>query len=417
MSAEALEPTGSTGVVRTSFSHRGLALIGWTLILFEILFVILLAAPFWLDVKLVPLSAPAIVLMAIFANFILIFLESSLVCRMVRFVLNGRPLLVYRQWISFDEQGFTFGIKRTSWDVIDEASLNFYGTLLIKSRKLCGPAKVVNGTDVNPPDVIIKLPFAAIAFASQNYFVKMLLEKRPDITLNARLQKQIAQPLVKGMQYVQGASVIFLALALLDLGYATFAYLETLKQYYLCRVDAAASHMDSAQDHFLKGEDLRLHPLPISYITPRLTSLGGVSENYQQARWEALWALGKRQEALAVAKDVADHSPKGFRSHLRVARLYSELGDEAAAEAQIKQAIEKRDDALLPRLYQIAYFLGQKKADQAKKSYDEYSTKLDEEVFGQEPGWPPGDVRYVDSVWYKGDLNYVLKRVLGGGSK
>jgi tetratricopeptide (TPR) repeat protein len=417
MSAEALEPTDSTGVVRTSFSHRGLALIGSALISFEILFVILLAVPFWLDANLVPLGVPAVVLMALFANTILSLLESPAVCRMLRFVLNGRPLIVYRQWISFDEQGFTFGVKRISWDVIDEVGLNFFGTLLIKSRKLCGPAKIVKGVDMNPPDLIAKLPFAAISFASQNQFVKTLQEKNSEIVLNQRLKKQITQPLVKGMQYVQGASVVFLALALLDLGYATFAYLDTLKHYYLSHVEAAAHHMESAQDHFQKAEDLRLHPLPISYITPRLTSLGGVSENYQQARWEALWALGKRQEALAVAKDVADHSPKGFRSHLRVARLYSELGDEAGAQAQIKQAIEKRDDALLPRLYDVAYFLGQKKVDQAKKSFDQYSTKLDEEVFGQEPGWPPGDVRYVDSVWYKGDLNYVLKRVLGVDTK
>src|SRR5271168_4207064 len=168
MSAEALEPTDSTGVVPTSFSHRGLALLGSTLISFEILFVILLAVPFWLDANLVPLAVPVVVLVAIFANTMLSFLESPAVCRMLRSVLNGRPLVVYRQWISFDEQGFTFGVRRISWDVIDQVSLNFFGTLLITSRKLCGPAKIVNGIDLNPPDLIAKLPFAAISFASQN---------------------------------------------------------------------------------------------------------------------------------------------------------------------------------------------------------------------------------------------------------
>jgi len=264
MSAEAVEPTGSTGIVRTSFSHRGLALIGAALVSFEILFVILLAVPFWLNANLVPLAIPAVVIMAIVGNALLSFLEGPAVSRMLRFVLNGRPLLVYRQWIRFDEQGFTFGVKRINWDVVDEVALNFFGTLLIKSRKLCGPANLVKGVDLNPPDVIVKLPFAAIAFSDQHQFVKTLEEKRPGLALNERLKKQIHQPLIKGMQYVQGASVIFLALALLDLGYATFAYLETLKQYYLSHVDAIAHHMESAQDRFQKAEDLRLHPLPIS---------------------------------------------------------------------------------------------------------------------------------------------------------
>jgi tetratricopeptide (TPR) repeat protein len=413
MSAEPVEPPGSSAVMRTSFSHRGLTLIGLALISFEIIFVILLAAPFWFDLNLVPLGVPAVVLTAFLANFLLRFLESAPVCRMLRFVLNGRPLVVYRRWIGFDEHGFTFDVKRIAWDVVDEVALNFFGTLSVKSRHLCGPAHVVKGVDLNPADVIVKMPFAAIDFSSQNLFVRTLLANKPDVILNEKLKKQIAQPLIKGMQYVQGASVVFLALALLDLGYATFAYLETLKEYYLCHVDAVASQMESANKHFQKAEDLRLHPLPISYITAKLTSLGGVSENYQQARWEALWALGRRQEALTVAKEIADKSAKGFRSHLRVARLYSELGDDAAVEAQIKQAIEKRDDALLPRMYQLAYFLGHKKPDEAKKGFDQYSAKLDDEVFGKEPSWPPGDIHYVDSVWYKGDLNYVLKRVLG----
>jgi tetratricopeptide (TPR) repeat protein len=413
MSAETVEPTGSTAVMRTSFSHRGLALVSSALISFEIIFVILLAAPFWFDLNLVPLAIPTVVLMALLANMLLGYLESPSVCRMLRFVLNGRPLLVYRQWIRFDEQGFTFGVKRVRWDVIDEVALNFFGTLLVKSRHLCGSPHVVKDNDLNPADVVVKLPFSAIAFALQNQFVETLRAKKPDVVLNDRLKKQINQPLVKGMQYVQGASVVFLSLALLDLGYATFSYLETLKEYYLCRVDAIANESSTAMEHFQKAEELRLHPLPISYISTKLTSLGGVSENYQQARWEALWEMGRHEDALKVAKDIADKSPKGFRSHLRVARLYSQVGDNAAVEEQIKKAIEKRDDALLPRMYQMAYLLGNHKSEEAKKSFDDYATKLDEEVFGKEPSWPPGDIHYVDSVWYKGDLHYVLSRVLG----
>jgi tetratricopeptide (TPR) repeat protein len=412
MSVETVEPTGSTAVIRTSFSHRGLALVGAALVAFEILFVFLLAAPFWFDLNLVPLGVPTVALMALIAHAVLQTVESERACRMLRFLLNGRPPLVYQKWIWFDEQGFTYGVKRVRWDVIDEVALNFFGTLLVKSRDLCGPANVVNGKDLNPADVIVKLPFSAIAFSSQHQFVDLLRSKKPNVVLNQRLKKQINQPLVKGMQCVQGASVVFLSLALLDLGYATFSYLETLKEYYLCQVDAIANQSSTALEHFQKAEDLRLHPLPISYITTKLTSLGGVSENYQQARWEALWEMGRHEDALKVAKDVADKSPKGFRSHLRVARLYSQLNDQANVEEQIKKAIEKRDDALLPRMYQVAFFLGQDDRVKAKKSFDEYAAKLDEEVFGKEPSWPPGDIHYVDSVWYKGDLHYILSRVL-----
>jgi tetratricopeptide (TPR) repeat protein len=411
MSAEKVE------LIRTSFSHRGLALVGTTLVLFEVIFVVLLATPFWFDLNLVPLGIPAVVAIAFVADILLKLLESKAVSRRLKFVLNGRPLLVYRQWIRFDEHGFTFGVKRLRWDIVDEAALNFFGTLLIKSRNLCGPAEVVNEVDQNPADVIVKLPFAAIDFASQNLFVNKVRSKKPDVLFNKRLTKQIEQKLIKGMQYVQGASVVILALALLDLGYATFAYLETLKQYYLCRVDAASAQIDSARAHFEKAEELRLNPLPISYITPRLTSFGGVSETYQQARWEALWALGRREEALAVAKSVADQSPKGFRSHLKVARLYSELGNDQAAQAQIEEATKKREDALLPRFYLFSYFMGKHESDQARQKFNEYSAKLDDEVFGKEPAWPPGDIRYVDSVWYEDDLKFVLNRLLGVAKK
>jgi tetratricopeptide (TPR) repeat protein len=400
-------------VIHTSFSHRGLALVGTALVLFEVLFVTLLALSFWFSLNLALWGIPTVVVFSYVANALLSLLEGPAVCRLLRFVLNGKPLLIYRRWLSCDERGFTFGIKRVDWDAVDAVSLNFFSTLLIKSRKLCGPPNIVGNEDLNPADTILKMPFGAIDLESQRHFVETLNKYRAGIAFNDRLKKQISQPGLKGLPYLQASSVLILALALIDLGYATFTYLETLKQYYLCRVVASQSDMASANEHFARAEDLRQHPLPVSWVAHKLTSLGGVSEIYERARSDALWALGQRQEALRVAKEAAERSGIGFRLHLRVARLSSLLGNDVEANTEIQKAIDQRDDALLPRLYLSALFLGNGKLGAAQKSFKEYTLKLDNEVFGKEPPWPPGGDRFLTDVWYKDDLDFVFGRIIG----
>jgi len=417
MSGEAASKTNNGAsietVIHTSFSHRGLALVGTTLVLFEVLFVTLLALSFWFPLNLAPWGIPTVVIFSYLANALLSWLEGPAVCSLLRFALNGKPLLVYRRWLSCDERGFTFGVKRVDWDAVDAVSLNFFSTLLIKSRKLCGPPNLVGNKDLNPADTILKVPFGAIDLESQRNFVETLKKNRAGVALNDRLKKQISQPRLKGLPYLQSSSVLILALALVDLGYATFTYLETLKQYYLCHLDAAQSDMPSAKEHFRRAEDLRQHPLPVSWVAHKLTSLGGVSEIYERARSEALWSLGQRQEAFQVAKAAAARSSKGFRLHLRVARLSSLLGDHFGARAEIQKAIDQRDDALLPRLYLSALLLGNGKSDAAQKSFEEYTSKLDDEVFGKDPPWPPGGDRFLTDVWYKDDLDFVFRRIIG----
>jgi hypothetical protein len=397
----------SAEVVKTSFSHRGFAVIGAAFVLFEILFVTLLAGSFWFPVTLVPFSIPAIVLAVGIAILLLQGLETPLACRALSFVWHGKPPLVFLRWVEMDKNAFTFGIRRIQWEVVDEASLTLFGNLVLKSRKLCGDPIMVGSKDTNPADIILKLPFAVIGVNEQKMFVERLRLEKPTLRENERLKKQIAQPKLKNFAIVQNIGVVFLSLVLLDVGYSTFSYLDTLKEYYLSRQDALQNKKDSALKHLEAAENLRTHPLPISWVTRKLTSIGGASDLYQHARTDALWAVGKKQEAIDLATDVAKNTPKNFRPYLRVARLYEQFGKPDEAKAQVQKAIEERDDALLPRLYLLSLLLKNDKPG-AQKAFDEYSKKLDADVFGEEPVWPPGGDRFVTDVWYKDDLHFVL---------
>ncbi len=405
------QETSSTLELLTSFSHAGFVLIGTAFLLFEILFVTLLANSFWFPLNLVPLGVPVIVLITAATHFVLRASEEEPLVRALSFIWKGRPPVLYRRWLKLDENGFTFGVKRIRWTVIESAELSFFGNLVFKSRALCGEPCLINGKDHNPAEVILKLPFSAAGLNEQKRFFEALKANRPAVQLNSRLLKQIEQPKLKGIALVQAATVAFLFAALVDAGYSTFVYLETLKGYYQCLLDGR-DRKSTALSNFERAEDLRLHPFPISWVSRKLTSFGGVSEVLQQARSEALWSLGKREESVAVAKEIAESSPKAFRSHLRLARLYCLLGKQDCAQDELKTAIEKRDEALLPRVYLISLLLERGRNHDALEAFEKYSSKLDEEVFGERPVWPPGGERFVTDVWYRDDLDFVFNNEL-----
>jgi len=403
----------SAEVVRTSFSHRAFAAVGAAFFLFEILFVTLMASSFWFSVTLVPFSIPAIGLALGLATLLLRALEGPLACRALSFIWKGKPPLIFLRWVEMDKNDFTFGVRRIQWEVVDEASLTFFGNLVLKSRRICGAPILVGTKDINPADVILKLPFAVIGVNEQKMFVERLRLEKPSLKENERLKKQIAQPRLKNIAIVQNVGAVFLSLCLLDAGYSTFNYLDTLKEYYLCKQDALQdeSKRDSALKHLDAAENLRTHPLPISWVTRKLTSIGGDANLYQRARTDAMWAVGKKQEAIDLASDVAKHTPKNFRPYLRVARMYELCGKSEEAKVQVQNAIKERDDALLPRLYLLSILLKSDKPA-AQKAFDEYSKKLDSEFFREEPIWPPGGDSYITDVWYKDDLHFVWDPLL-----
>jgi hypothetical protein len=84
------------------------------------------------------------------------------------------------------------------------------------------------------------------------------------------------------------------------------------------------------------------------------------------------------------------------------------MNDMPGAEDEIKKAIGRREEALLPRLYLIALSLRSKNPTEAQKAFTEYSKYLDENLFGNDPVWPPGGERFLTDVWYKEDIDFVI---------
>lgn len=412
MSGSDQEQLLNPGFIPSSFSHRGFALIGCALVLFYILFLILYVDSFWLATNVLLWGIPAAVAMVLLAHVMLAWVESPAVCVFLAPIFKRRPPIVYRRWLTVDETGITFGVKRIVWDSIDEANLTMFGNLVLKSRRLCGPELIERGKDRNPADVITKLPFSATSLESQKYFVEFLKSKRPGVILNARLNKQLAQPLLKGMSAVQGAAVVFLALVLMDFGYSQFRYLELLKEYYLTQESCLSGTSSSGAQHYDKAEAIRLNPLPISWISRQVMNKGTIMAGIEQARSEALWALGRKQESVEAAIKAKDEAVKSFAFHLRLARLYVDLNKVAEAKQEIEAVAEDHKDALLPRLYLISMSLAKSQEASARELYDNYLKQLNEEVFTRHPVWPPGGAPFLHELFYEDDLKFVFQNLL-----
>lgn len=403
---------GSTGFY-TSFSYQGFVLVGVSLVLFEVLFLILYVDSFWMACDLLPWGIPAVVCVVVLGHFLLLWLESPSGCRSLSWFFKKRPALIYRQWITFDEVGIMFGSKRILWRAIDEVELSLFGNLVFRSRCICGPARVHKGKETNPSDILVKIPFSPLSMESQRQFLDLLKRQCANVSLNARLTKQATKGLIKGNAWAQALAVVFLAFALIDLGYSGFRQLELLKQYFLCEKEAIAGTADSALEHFKQAEAIKSHPSPISWISRRVMVQGTIAAGIEQARSQALWALGRQEESLAVAKVAVELAQKSFSYRLRLARLYAVLGMNAQAEEEIKRAIDLHKDALMPRLYLLSTLITDGQRTQAAILWSNYMKQVTETVFGPPPAWPPGSPPFLHELFYKDDLDFIFERLVG----
>jgi hypothetical protein len=319
---------------------------------------------------------------------------------------------MYRQWLSIDEGGITYGAKRTQWQAIDEVDLTILGNLLFKSRSVCGTALLKGATDLNPAEPVLKIALGAVSQRAQKVFFEILAHQRPEVLYNNRLRRHLSKKMLLEVPWVQGLGVIFLAAIILDLGYSSFSYLETLKHYFLSKKLAQTATKDDAKVHLARAEWLRLHPIAISWISRNVFSEGVIAAGLEQARSEALWELDYKQEAIDAAKTAARFSPRTFRFYLRLARLYSAVHQDPLAAAEIGMAIDDKKEALLPRLYMMALLLEEGREQLAQKLYDDYAKELQESVFDKEPVWPPGGDCFIHDIWYKDDLDFVFGRML-----
>jgi hypothetical protein len=395
-----------------SVGHQLLAVVGATFLLFEIVFIDLYSDNFWFSLNIQWLGVPTVLIIALLAHLLLLSLESRMACRWLRFIWQGRPPIVYRRWLAVDDTGITFGLRHLKWDAIDELTLTWLGNLQIKSRLLCG-----DGSDT--PDIVLKLPFGVASQSDQSRVVDYIRNKNPGVIINQRLIKRLSSPVVKGQNFIQLAGGLMMSVVLLDVAHSSFHWLEMLKHYHLAHKTALAATADAlkiAAGELQRADDLRAHPLPISYASSQFFSKGISAAGVLQTRSDALMSLNRPQEAIADSLSAVELRPKEFRGYLHLARLLHVNKNEDLARAKLKQAISEQENSLLPRLYLIASLHGQD-PQRADSVYKETLKDLDESTFEGEPVWPPGGNRYVTALFYKPDFLFVFDRLLNSRAK
>jgi FimV-like protein len=132
-------------------------------------------------------------------------------------------------------------------------------------------------------------------------------------------------------------------------------------------------------------------------------------------RAETLYWLGRRNEAMAVLKDALLLKPHGYKIQLQLARLLAEAGDGEQARGLLEEVLKKHKDVLLPRVYN--YALVARDGPAARALYKRYLAELDEEVFGQEPSWPPNVDKPVMEMWRRDDLEFLVPFFSNQGKK
>jgi tetratricopeptide (TPR) repeat protein len=407
----------------TTLAHSIFALVTSSFVLFELIFLVLFSNKDWFAINISSCCIPIAFLAMLIAHYLLSWLESPAGCRIFSFLCHGLPPVVYRNWIKENEDGFPsgvrFGVKTALWSAIDEAQLTFFGNLRLSSRATSGPPvyRTQKGkmVDQNPPMLILKIPFGAASKADQKQLVQTLLSKNPKCQLNEKLTRDLEKPEPPGSAMVLNIVSIALVLFFTDVSYSTLSYLEMLKDYYLSKQSSEERHdPKSAQSYFNSAEELRLHPLPISFVTQKMFRTASTKSGIMQTRAEAQWAMDKKSEAIASMRDSLEEHTKNFRAELKLARMLVETGNSAEAYRVLEAATDKAKKAFVPRLYYLALLKSKAKGSRAttKEYYDQSTETLEKELFKDVTDWPPGVSPYLPDVWHREDLDFIMSRLL-----
>jgi len=388
--------------------HRLFAGIGIGFVIFEMFFLTFYGSDFWFDYDISLWGLGFVVIALTIAHILLTWLETPAGCRFVEPIWKGRPPVVYGRWITLDESGITFGNRHVVWNAVDGVALTIWGNVLVRSRAVCGPSAL-------QPDLVLKFPLGVAPADCQTAFIDSVKAMRPDCPINQRLLKRLTgrNATVKGTAIVQSLGGIFMLVILFDVGNSTFTFLQMMKEYYLAQTSARDGESARAVEHFKSAEAIFDHPLPVSWVTNKFLSKGVVGAGVHQARSEALWRMGRKEEAIEAARKPVEFAPDHFRFNLRLARLLAESGHLKEARQQIRLAIDNHDDTLLPRLYMIAMLKTGDHPPEALKLYGLYIQQLIDIVFGDEPLWPPGGNRYCHELIYLDDATFVFDRLIG----
>jgi len=407
-------PTAAFG---TTVSHQAFILLSSAFCFFELIFLWLYSDRSWFGTDLLFWTLPAAVFTIGTVHFVLRWLESPVGCKFTGFISKGLPLAPYQRWLLINESGFEpsvrIGNRRALWSAIDSAEMTFFGNLRLLSRASSGSAVMRSARgkeyDANPPQQLFKIPFGIASRKDQNFFIELLRKENPACEFNSRLLKQLKNDDPRGATVVLKIVSLFFLLFYIDVVFSTFSYLEVLKNYTLAKESS-----ESANAYFQKGEHLRLHPLPISWVTRKMFQTDSAKSGVMQVRADALWSMNRREEAIASMRDALEEHGKNFRAELKLARMLVDTRQLKEAYEVLDRAGEKSKKAFVPKMYVLALLQSGKSAsgESAQQFYQRAMKSLDEELFKDSTGWPPGVSPYLPDVWHREDIDFVFEKML-----
>lgn len=411
------DASSGNAAIPTNWGYRGFVLVSCTFVIFELIFLSLYSSTSWFDTDLRYCGIPVVIVLIPVAHQVLLSFERTILLLLASPFRGGLPLIIYWHWLKMGDKAFTFGLRKVAYSSIDELKLTFWGNVHIRTRALRlgvsdDERDLVKTGSTGPTDLILKLPLSVVSPQYQKKFVETIKSANPDVLINKRLTKKLAASDVSGSQMISLMGAVILFVVLLDLGQASYTYLDVLKNYYNADLHARKNEMVEAAKYFEQGDKLRLEALPMSWIKVKFFDEGNGASGVKVARAEALWHLGRKEEAIAECREALKLSPKAFRINLRMARWLNSMNKTGEAKAEIEQAIELKKDSFLPRGYMVALQYQRTGAEEANRLYDTYLKELDDELFGEEPVWPPGGERFLHDVWYREDLTFVFDKLL-----
>jgi tetratricopeptide (TPR) repeat protein len=391
--------------LNTSYSYRFAVLLGSSFVIFEVVFLTLYVNDFWFSFDLSAWGIVAISLAVLAAHFLLCFIESPLGCRLARPLKHGLPLIFYRRWTAIDEDNMRIGSRQMLWQSMNKLHLTIFGNLKVWSDRLAGKGHY---------DLILSLPFNCARRADQQRFIDAAQKGSLQLALSPRLKHYLGKKELRSTYIAQIISMAVMVVLLLDLGRGSFAFLEILKNYYLAQTETLKGHAVQAAQHLAEGDVLLSHQSPFSWINTKLFKDGLIAAVVHKARSEALWELGRKQEALSEAELAVKLNPHSFRLNLHEARILDSLGKQDQAHEQLLQAVKNRSDLLLPRLYLLSWLHAHETEQDVRSYYQTTLNDLKDQVFEDDPSWPPGGNHFLPETIYQEDLQFVLDRLLQG---
>lgn len=402
--------------IPTAWGYRGFVLVSAAFIIFELIFVSLYSTTSWFSTDIRYLGIPVVLVLLPVAHQILLSFDRKPLLIAVSPLRNGLPLILYWNWLTLGESALSIGLRKVAYSSIDELKLTIWGNLHIRTRAIRRGNDLssadADAQTAEPTDLIFKLPLGVVSPQFQRQLVDTVKQANPHLVTNKRLVKKLAQQDISASQMIGVMGAAIMLMVLIDLGQSSYTYLDVLKNYYNADLSARKNKQADAEKYFEQAEILMREALPMSWIKTKFFEEGNGASGVKIARAEALWHMGKQQEAIETCREALKLSPKAFRINLRLARWLNATNAPADARKEVEEAMEIKKDSFLPRGYMVALEDERTGSAEAQKRYETYLKELDEELFGEEPVWPPGGERFLHDIWYREDLTFVFDRLL-----